>query len=636
LSVSEVQIARIIGGHLLRDDPRIAFEAATPIAGDDWAWTDDNAKIVQFLSRPGLGAEPAQDRRDCLDFVLRMVDGPFVFRKVARPRLEPATEPGRWVHALWDIQGDATDLRLGPRFHDGRDCWALRLSGHEIRVRAGRGKWRILLRDLWSAPAWAQDGQTLFLSASADVVLPHTFGSAPLGVVRLTHSLHAARATIETRMEIELHARARVDEVELMVGQSDMSHGHGNVRYQRLHVAGPGQEITTQDIALAKAGSNEATGRDFVMAAQRDTQRGFANAVHILSQTATLHRVEWSARSDIAALDRCATLHGFAWPQGGTTLRVRETRFLTSGGLYDEVASYRSFLVADAAAMPARFVLDRSISYDYGVEVDALAKAFALAKAEGHGESGALLEAAETLLATYMRHFVARQRDGEDAVFSRQLAFVTLGAVTLLRATGSQAHRDTLATLVDTLLGFGRPFVLPEGRPGRAFLMGRASNREAYADCHSAALFALAAAAPHLDDPRIAEALRDGIACFALGSTDLDLGGGPVRIDSVHVRWLDDHERLRDNPAPWTYQAALSLRLLRRLALSTDPVLRAAADLHRDRLPVLLSVLTEQLRRALRARTPDEVEFLSSAASSETNSETQPWVGLALFDHPFD
>jgi len=29
-------------------------ETALPIAGDGWFWTDDNAKVLEFLSRPEL------------------------------------------------------------------------------------------------------------------------------------------------------------------------------------------------------------------------------------------------------------------------------------------------------------------------------------------------------------------------------------------------------------------------------------------------------------------------------------------------------------------------------------------------------------------------------------------------------
>lgn len=629
LPVTEAQLAEVIARHLLRDagGHRIAFETAHPVDGDDWAWTDDNAKIVQFLSHPALHGRFAAELEACLAFLHRMTDGPFVFRKLARARLEPARGFPGWVHALWNIEAPtgAATLRAGPRFHDGRSCWSLTLSGHEVRAVIAGQLCRLPLEQAWTAHRAVQDGPALLLESTAVL---------PVGTLRLRHRIHAATPLIETSMELELDPAATPEQVELLLVQERLSHGEGDVRFQRLALAGPAGEALVLDPPPGASGSLDAAGRDFVMLAQTDTQKGFANAIHLLAGTPALHRLEWAMQAG-GSLDRSATVHRFDRPAAGATLRAVEHRLITQGGLYDQVASYRRFLWEELATPPGAMVRDRSISYDYGVELDALAKAHAAARARGDADAPALLAAADRLLAAYLEHFVGPHRAGADAIFSRQLAFATMGAATLLGATGAPAHREALALLVGALLDFEHRFTAGDGRTVSVFLMGRLANRDAYPDCHSAALLALLAAAPLLEDQRLLPALVGGLGSYALGSAELGPDMGGALIDSVHVRWVDGRGAPRDHPAPWSYQAALTLRLLLALAQGRDPVARAAAAAHRDRLPLLIAVLGEQLRRAMRVRTVEEVEFLSSAASGETNSETQPWVGMALFGHPF-
>src|SRR5215469_11992139 len=61
------------------------------VGGDDWVWTDDNAKVLEFLSRPEVWRCYPEQTLQVLRFVRSMCRGPFMLRRVSTPRLEQST-----------------------------------------------------------------------------------------------------------------------------------------------------------------------------------------------------------------------------------------------------------------------------------------------------------------------------------------------------------------------------------------------------------------------------------------------------------------------------------------------------------------------------------------------------------------
>ena len=51
-------------------------ETAMPIGGDSWFWSDDNAKVLEFLSRPELWRRFPTETAEILRFVRAMCRGP--------------------------------------------------------------------------------------------------------------------------------------------------------------------------------------------------------------------------------------------------------------------------------------------------------------------------------------------------------------------------------------------------------------------------------------------------------------------------------------------------------------------------------------------------------------------------------
>ena len=63
-------------------------ETASP-ADDRWFWNDDNAKVLELMSRPEVWRYFPQETGEILRFVQSMCRGPFIFRRVGAPMLAP-------------------------------------------------------------------------------------------------------------------------------------------------------------------------------------------------------------------------------------------------------------------------------------------------------------------------------------------------------------------------------------------------------------------------------------------------------------------------------------------------------------------------------------------------------------------
>src|SRR5260370_37208686 len=68
-------------------DCRAVAETEYPFGGDDWYWTDDNAKVVELLARPEIRRRYSTEMDEIVRFLRVMCRGPFIFRRVSRPRL---------------------------------------------------------------------------------------------------------------------------------------------------------------------------------------------------------------------------------------------------------------------------------------------------------------------------------------------------------------------------------------------------------------------------------------------------------------------------------------------------------------------------------------------------------------------
>src|SRR5947209_1601878 len=80
---------------------------------DTWFWNDDNAKVLELMSRPEIWQRFPEETSEILRFVRSMCHAPFVFRRVGSPRLEFVGKKGPVSHYLHSLMQVKCDLAHG-------------------------------------------------------------------------------------------------------------------------------------------------------------------------------------------------------------------------------------------------------------------------------------------------------------------------------------------------------------------------------------------------------------------------------------------------------------------------------------------------------------------------------------------
>jgi hypothetical protein len=364
---------------------------------------------------------------------------------------------------------------------------------------------------------------------------------------------------------------------------------------------------------------------------------GDAIALHSMPQkTDRLFGVEL-LRGPAGRLQWVAARYAFPGDQRGARLAFAEHKLLTAGGFYDHIADYAQFVAEAAAARYGQHAAyDYSISYDYGVVVNAFSKCFASYQTDGLGtltdvDQDEIKHLVDSNLTTYCKYYIDNHNTQPNAIFSRELAFVILAVTTMYRITGEEGYLQLLRRLCEVLLTLEFRFDAIHKSPASGFLMRMDSPRVAFVDCHSAALLALTQAARYLKDPRLAAVIDRGLVSYCLETCRYDVG----IVDTVATLMVDHDGVRRTENAFWNFKVGLTLRFFAALRGTTDPELRKVAARHRERMGLLEQIMRHQLERSVTIR-DDLVELCCSPLSNETNSETQPWIMLGLMGHPYD
>lgn len=144
LSADAVSAAQFLVRRMYREvdfteDRRHSAVAETerPFAGDRWFWTDDNAKVLEFLTRRELGTRYFEQTESIHAFLRSMCRGPFIFRRISEPRLETAGRDGEaisYYHSLMHLRCDLAHgyVVAGVRFHDNRTADNVLLSANNV------------------------------------------------------------------------------------------------------------------------------------------------------------------------------------------------------------------------------------------------------------------------------------------------------------------------------------------------------------------------------------------------------------------------------------------------------------------------------------------------------------------------
>jgi hypothetical protein len=607
--------------------------------GDNWFWNDDNAKSLEFLSRPEVWQHFPGETAEVLRFVRSMCHGPYIFRRVSSPRLEASGKDGtvsKYLHSLMQLKCDLLRgaVAAGVRFHDERTHDNLWLTGNRVEFTRRHRRFALNVESAISNVDAAQEGDMLRLRHSSDLYFTLRWRQLHLGQLTYTYTIDARSMVIGVEASLDLAPGREVTDVMLTIGH-DFRHSYftsigadtqptGNLLFTARE---PGRGM------VGMAGSSYYSIRQGFIS-------GDALAIHTVPRgPARLVTVETEVQP-AGRLYRAAATYAFPGPQRGGRLVAAECKLITAGGFYNRVADYIGFVndaVASRSAQHAAY--DYSISYDYGVTINAFAKCFAVcASGDVTPQTATLRDELRSLFNLYLDYYfdlyVNEHARQPNTIFSRELAFVILGVVTMYRATGDDDYLRRLGRLCDVLLDFEVKFLDVAGNPASGFLMRLDSPRAAYVDCHSAALLALTQASRYVRDQRLAAAIDRGLASYFLETCRVDVGG-PRKVDTVSTTMIDNHGTRRTENPFWNFKVGMTLRFFGALRNAVDPAVQAVAARHRDRIELFEIILRRQLERSITER-DDGVEIRCAEIAAETNSETQPWVMLGLLGHPYD
>ena len=619
-------------------------ETERPCMGDVWFWTDDNAKALELLSRPEVWRRFPEQTVEILRFVQAMCHGPFIFRRVSIPRLEWSGRAGgidSFCHSLMQLRCDLSRgvVVAGTRFHDGRTADNLMLSGNSVAFSYKGRRFRLDVEDAITEFDTAQQNGVLTLCHSSELHFTPLWKSLRLGRITYTYTIDARSLLIGVEAVLDVDASANIADVVLTIGHDYLSHGMNGVYYTEIAAEMPE--------GGAVRFSADAPGHQFLAASDapyyaiiQPEIAGLALAIHTAPREA----------KHLAGLDAWVKQQGglhlvraryrFDGACRGARLVVAEDKVLTAGGLYDRTADYAQIIRDTIATKASRSnPLDLSISYDYGAEVNAFAKCFAVCTSGQVGAQPVISpDELRALFDRYLRHyfevFVAGHHHGKNTIISRQLAFVILGTVTMFRTTGSDWYRQQVGRLCDVLLDFEIRYNDVTGAPAGGFTYGIASQRAAFVDGHSASLLALTQAMRCIEDPRFAAAVDRGLGSYCLETCRV-VTDRPLKVDTISTSTVDGNGIRHSENAFWNFNVGLALRFFSALRSAADPALQAVVARHGDRMEILEMVMRRQIELSIIERN-DCTEIAVAEGGGETNSETQPWVTLGLFGHPCD
>ena len=609
------------------------------LGGDNWFWNDDNAKSLEFLSRPEVWRHFPEETSEVLRFLQSMCHGPYIFRRVSSPRLEASGNEGtvsKYLHSLMQLKFDLSHgaVAAGVRFHDERTHDNLWLTGNYVEFTYRRCRFRLSVASAICTVNAAQEGHTLRLRHSSDLYFTPRWKRLCLGELTYTYTIDARSMVIEAEVALDLNPGIEITDVVLTIGHN----------FPHSYFTSIGADTQPTGSLLFSAGEAGSGMVGMAGASYYSITQGFisgdALAIHTVPrEPARLAMIETEVEP-AGKLDRAIATYAFRGPQCGGRLVAAEWKLITAGGFYNRVGDYAGFVrdaVATHAAQHAAY--DFSISYDYGVTINAFAKCFAAcASGDFTLQAAALQDELRSLFNLYLDYYfdlyVNEHMRQPNTIFSRELAFVILAVVTMHRATGDDDYLRRLRLLCDVLLDFEVRFEDVAGNPASGFLMRLDSPRAAYVDCHSAALLALTQASRCISDPRLAPAIDRGLASYFLETCRVDVGG-PRKVDTVSTIMIDDHGTRRTENPFWNFKVGMTLRFFNALRNTPDPALQAVAVRHGDRIELFEIILRRQLARSITER-EDGIEIRSAEIAAETNSETQPWVMLGLLGHPYD
>lgn len=482
-------IARLL--RRISDLPSISIKAMAetehPFGGDDWYWADDNAKILELLSVPEIWRCYKAEMADVLHFVLSMFDGPLIYRRVARPRLECRGKQ-TIIHSFLDICGDvsAGKVSLGMRFHDGRTARNVILTGNYVRFRFKGEVYTIDVEETIYDSGMEQSGSEINLWWKSSIeVGPDKYG-APLKIGDLVYAcrVHANSTVFNVSADFVIDPSVEISDVVLTIAYDDLSHNENSVRYEAVSVLPPGRSLQVLQSHAKKNMVIPCGGSSYWAVFQLSEVPGFATAVHSMPKEPSKLLEIRTTSNEHGRLHWVVAEYAFHGIQKGR-VTAAERKLITSGGLYGMGEIYRDLLKRwDGARETTAVPTDFSISYDYGAEMHSLARCYrVLSSPDAPVSDPALQEKLrlhlDALRKAYDEYFQKPAQGQSSQIYSRSIAFVALAYAEMVQATGDQGYIGSLREACDVITSFERQNTAVDGSLQSGFVISLAEIR-----CH--------------------------------------------------------------------------------------------------------------------------------------------------------
>jgi hypothetical protein len=318
-------------------------ETAMTIGGDSWFWSDDNAKVLEFLSRPELWREFPAETGQILRFVRAMCRGPLMFRRVSRPRLEPIEKRNgrsRYRHSLMNVDYDLSrgSVAAGLRLHDERNSENLLLTGNRVEFTHHRRRHRLEVEPAISDVDTLHDGHRLKLRHSGDLHFKSRGRPLRLGRITYTYSIDTRSMFIDVDVTLEIASGIQVSDVVLTIG-----HGPPGGIYYRIVEADIGPARPLFGAGAPGWRCRHVEGASYYLIRQLHIS-GDSWGIHSMScDPARLSALE-AVVQHWRRFCRVIACYRFPGAQCGTRLVVRERKLITAGGFYDRIEDYRALM----------------------------------------------------------------------------------------------------------------------------------------------------------------------------------------------------------------------------------------------------------------------------------------------------
>ena len=616
-------------------------ETEEDMGGDRWWWIDDNAKVLEVFTVPGVYERYKKQAHEIAEFMMYMSKEGLMFRRQSMNLVELKSKDHEAFGAhngIMDHYGNLNrnQLSTGYRFHDGRDEEVLHsFAGFVLEFTIDGTE--------YSTRDYGLDQYKRVVEKRSDVVV--------------------ARFTVVCEDLVEAYVEYHVREDTTVIRQHGRAKNLQEKPAQNVRItfkkAFPRIAFTRVAVKHATAGVVHHLGHEVQSLPVKDLDwfsvystgpMGYSYAFHILIRDRQLTKVTFVTEGD--RVNNIEMQYGGKTLQQGETLTAQDHSLLTSGGLHRTMPYDELFSTIESR----KELTDFSISYDYGAELSSVAS-FTYFLKGGHydlpsEEKVELVAKGEVLnqwllrhLDVYMENFVLTL-DGQvdktcEQIFLRGHAYALIANVKMLvinkedKKLNKKMHGyiENSIEIMDIL----RVTTTKENKKGafNCYADGRV-----FLDCHSAALLALSyliVAYEHLEISKEKETLmtwlEDGILSLSSPVT--------MNVVSEQASLLEVVTIVKD-PANgdgvlWNFKSSIFLRvvnLMQEVMNHQDDVSFSSAT--ENKLEIVKANAMLALVASIRDRTKETdaipyKEFVTSFRSGETNSETQPWCMLGFF-----